>query len=69
MNGNRFLEVPDSGSNRSSRRPSSVASYISTPDQHLAAQVEVYPKGRKVPLDIEKGERRGFVICRLKVTM
>ena len=49
------------------RRPSSIASYVSTPEQHLAAQVQVYPKGRKIPPDVEKGERRGFIICTSKV--
>ena len=49
------------------RRPSSIASYVSTPEQHLAAQVQVYPKGRKIPPDVENGERRGFIICTSKV--
>ena len=49
------------------RRPSSIASYVSTPEQHLAAQVQVYPKGRKIPSEVEKGERRGFIICTSKV--
>ena len=51
------------------RRPSSIASYVSTPEQHLAAQVQVYPKGRKIPPDVENGERRGFIICTSKVDL
>ena len=50
--------------NRETRRPSS---YISTTEQHLAAQVQVYPKGSKLPTHIENGERKGFVICKSKV--
>ena len=49
------------------RRPSSIASYVSTPEQHMAAQVQLYPKGRKIPPDVEKGEKRGFIICTSKV--
>jgi hypothetical protein len=47
-----------------SRRPSA---YTSTPAQHLAAKVEVYPKGSVLPAHIENGERKGFVICNSKV--
>ena len=47
-----------------SRRPSA---YTSTPEQHLAAKVEVYPKGTTLPEHIKEGERKGFVICKSKV--
>ena len=50
--------------NKETRRPSA---YISTPEQHLAAQVQVYPKGSKLPIHVENGERKGFVICKSKV--
>ena len=50
--------------NKETRRPSS---RISTPEQHMVAQVEVYPKGSKLPTHIERGERKGFVICKSKV--
>ena len=52
------------GYNRNRRRPSA---YISTQEQHLAAQVEVYPKGRPLPTYIETAEKKGFVICKSKV--
>ena len=50
--------------NRETRRPSA---YISTPEQHLAAQVQVYPKGSTLPPHIAEGDRKGFVICKSKV--
>ena len=58
---------PSSVASNVSTRPSSVAAYVSTPDQHLASQVQVYPKGKKIPREVENGEKRGFVLARLKV--
>ena len=58
---------PSSVASNVSTRPSSVAAYVSTPEQHIASQVQVYPKGRKIPREVENGEKRGFVLARLKV--
>ena len=58
---------PSSVASNVSTRPASVAAYVSTPDQHLASQVQVYPKGKKIPREVENGEKRGFVLARLKV--
>ena len=47
-----------------SRRPSA---YTSTAEQHLTAQVQVYPKGSTIPEHIQDGDSKGFVICKSKV--
>ena len=54
----------------STRRSSTASIYISTPQQHLAATVEIYPKRYpNVPPNVSNGIRKGFICCQSKVTV